>query len=185
MQPPLYVTCMDSSSLTDPDNRLKVKHVVQPWRNLGVSLKDYMDSSVRGGKVYSGVDSSARSGRQFYNDSSARGGKVYNDSSTKSGKVYNESSARSGKVYNERSTRAGTLWDDSSAKPPIPGSADMQNSSGNGMNGSFYPGQRTILPSIPSFNHRGQTSADFAADRTGPSLDFGTSSKRVHKIAPL
>lgn len=133
-----------------------------------------MDSSVRGGKVNSGTDSSAKSGRQFYNDSSARGGKMYNDSS-----------ARSGKVYNERSTRAGTVWDDGSAKPPIGGSVETQNASGNGMNGSFYPGQRTILPPIPSFNHRGQTSADFAADRNGPSLDFGTSSKRVHKIAPL
>lgn len=179
------MTCVDSSSLTDPDNRLKVKRVAQPWRNLGVSLKDYMDSSVRGGKVYSGADSSAKSGRQFYNDSSARGGKVYNDSSARSGKVYNDSSAQVGKVYKERSTRAGTVWDDGSAKPPIGGSVDMQNASGNGMNGSFYPGQRTMLPSIPSFNHRGQTSADFAADRNGSSLDFGTSSKRVHKIAPL
>ena len=154
---------------------LTIHCVMQPWRNLGVSLKDYMDSSVRGGKVYSGADSSARSGRQFYNDSS-----------TRSGKVYNEPSARAGKVYNERSTRAGTVWDDSSAAPQMGSSAEMQNSSGNGMNGSFYPGQRTALPPIPSVNHRGQTSTDFAAERhENPSLDLGTSSKRVHKIAPL
>lgn len=133
--------------------------LLQPWRNLGVSLKDYMDSSVRSGKAYSGGgDSSTKSGRQFFTDSSSR----------------------AGNVYNEKSTRAGTVWDSTHTQAGT--SAPAQAASG--VNG-YNSGQRTVLAPIPSFNHRGQTSSDFAERNVKGSIDLGTPGKKVHRIAPL
>ena len=152
--------------------------LVQPWRNLGVSLKDYMDSSVRSGKAYSGGDSSTKSGRQYNADTSARAGTVYNEKPARGGKVYNETSARGGKVYNDTSSRAGTVWDGTQTQTDSFAQTPMLHDT----NGGYGLGQRTALAPIPSVNQRGQTSMDF---QRNTSVDFGTSSKRVHKIAPL
>jgi len=122
-------------------------------------LKDYLDSSVRSGKAYSGSDRSAKGGSRFYDDTSAKSGRAfYDDTSAKSGRAYyGDSSAHSGRVYE--------------AIPEHDPSRQSQDGFGNG---SAQWGQQSVSPFA-----NGNAAGGSPAGASGPP------SKKVYKLTPL
>lgn len=144
---------------------------VQPWRALSGGVKDYLDTSVRSGRAYSGSDRSARSGNRFYDDSSTKSGRAYyDDASAKSGRAYygGETSAHAGKVYESIPEYTG--------RP----SQDLY------VDGGSTPQQqrRVTVADLQQQVQSNRSLSSFAEDGVSSS-PATASSKRVHKLTPL
>ena len=140
---------------------------LQPWKFLGNGLKDYLDSSVRGGRAYNGSDKSSRGGSRFYDDRSAKSGRAYygDDSSSRSGRsFYGDSSAHAGKVYEPIPEYTGRPSQDV-YDMPRPQKGAVQAADGH---------------SSPFAN--GNSSS---ANANGATTEDRPNSKRVHKLTPL
>ena len=145
--------------------------LVQPWRALSGGVKDYLDSSVRSGRAFTGSERSARSGNRYYDDSSAKSGRAYyDDASTKSGmSFYGDSSAHAGKVYEPIPEYTG--------RP----SQDMY------VDGGSTPQKANAPVTVADLQKQAQsnrTLSPFAEDGVS-NAPATPSSKRVHKLVPL
>ena len=145
---------------------------------MGNGLKDYLDSSVRGGKAYNGSDKSSRGGSRFYDDRSAKSGRAYygDDSSSRSGRsFYGDSSAHAGKVYEPIPEYTGRPSQDV-YDMPRPQKSAVQAADGH--SSPFANGNSS------SANGQQQMQSPFA-NADGSTSEERPNSKRVHKLIPL
>lgn len=142
----------------------KLRALVQPWKFLGNSFKDYLDSSVRGGKAYGGGDRSNRGGSRFYDDSSSKSGRSF----------YGDSSSHAGKVYEPIPEYTGRPSQDIYDLPPPRKSGSRAVDHDTAISSPTANGGVSLNEKL-----RQMQNASGAASEDRPN------SKRVHKLTPL